>query len=222
MSEQTAPEPLTPARAALAAAARELAATGVAPSTAGNLSVREGDLVAITGGGVQLSAMTPERCVVVDLDGEQVAGAGRPSSETQLHLAAGAATGAAAVVHSHAPFATTLAATLSGELPVVHYSMHAFGGPVRIAPYERFGTGALADSVRAALQDRSGALMANHGAVVVAPTLAEAVEKMVLLEWMCEVTWRALLLGSPRLIESDELDAVGVHSRALRYGRADA
>jgi L-fuculose-phosphate aldolase len=205
-------------RAALAAAARRLAAEGVAPATAGNLSARRADRVAITGGGVRLSEMTADACVVVDADGVVTDGRGRPSSETPLHLAAYAATGTSAIAHSHAAYATALGSVLTGELPVVHYAMAQFGGPVRIAPYARFGSDDLAAHVAAALDGRRAALMANHGAVTIGATIEEAVERMVVLEWLCAVTHHALTLGTPRLVGADELREVAEESRRRRYG----
>jgi L-fuculose-phosphate aldolase len=203
-------------RAALAAAARRLAAEGMVPATAGNLSARREDRVAITGGGMRLAEMTADACVVVDAGGVVVDGRGRPSSETPLHLAAYAATGASAIVHSHAAYATALATVLTGELPVVHYAMARFGGPVRITPYARFGSNDLAAHVAAALDGRRAALMANHGAVTIGATIEEAVERMVVLEWLCRVTHHALTLGTPQLIDADELAEVAEQAR--RHG----
>ena len=87
-----------------------------------------------------------------------------PTSELDLHLGVYADTGAAAVVHTHAPFSTAVACVLD-ELPVIHYQQLLLGGAVRVAPYATFGTPELAAHVRDALADRQAALMANHGSV---------------------------------------------------------
>ena len=97
-----------------------------------------------------------------------------PTSELELHLGVYRRYEAGAVVHTHAPIATALACVLD-ELPVVHYQMLALGGPVRVAPYATFGTPELAELTLDALEGRTAALMANHGAIAYRPDLDVAV-----------------------------------------------
>jgi L-fuculose-phosphate aldolase len=121
------------------------------------------------------------------------------------------------VIHTHAPFATALSCVLE-ELPAVHYEMLRFGGSVRVAPYATFGSEGLAAAVHAALEGRTAALMANHGAVVAAADIDSAVELALLLEWACEVYWRAASLGTPRTLGDDDLRAVVEQVATLGYG----
>jgi L-fuculose-phosphate aldolase len=93
-------------------------------------------------------------------------------------------------------------------LPCVHYQMLLLGGDVRVAPYATFGTPELAANVHAALDGRTAALMANHGAVTYADELAKAVELALLLEWACTVYWRAAVLGTPRALDAEAQAAV--------------
>jgi L-fuculose-phosphate aldolase len=154
---------------------------------------------------------------VVDLDGRQVSGPLEPTSELELHLGVHAERGDGAVVHTHAPMATTLACVLD-ELPVVHYQMLLFGGPVRVAPYATFGTPELAEGVHRALEGRTAALMANHGAVTVGPDPDAAVELALLLEWACGLYWHAAQLGTPRVLDAGSQQAVLDQAAALGYG----
>src|SRR3954447_7070702 len=135
-------------RAAVAAAARRMAEAGLVERTAGNVSARSGDLVAVTPTGAELGSLEPADVTVVDLEGTVVEGRLAPTSETALHLAVYASSGAGAVAHTHAPMATAVGCVVD-ELPLVHYEMLALGGPVRVAPYATFGTQALAESVAA-------------------------------------------------------------------------
>lgn len=195
-------------RADVAAAARRLAAAGLLVGTAGNVSARAGDRIAITATGVALTACTADDVTVVTPSGEVAAGTLEPTSELSLHLGVYADTPAAAVVHTHAPFATALACVLDA-LPVLHYQQLALGGEIRVAPYATFGTPELAAHVRAALAGRSAALLANHGAVTLAGTLDAAVENALLLEWLCQLHHRATALGTPRaLTEEQQADVV--------------
>jgi L-fuculose-phosphate aldolase len=86
--------------------------------------------------------------------------------------------------------------------------MLLLGGPVRIAPYATFGTPELAESVLDALDGRTAALMANHGAIAYGGDVDSAVEISLLLEWACEVYWRAAALGTPRTLREEQLNAV--------------
>ena len=201
----------------VANAARRLAAEGLLVGTAGNVSAREGDRVAVTGTGVVLGGCTPEQVSVVSLSGEQVEGTLVPTSELGLHLDVYAATGTAAVVHTHAPFSTAVACVLD-ELPVLHYQQLLLGGAIRVAPYATFGTPELAAHVRDALTDRQAALMANHGSVAVGGSLDKAVENALLLEWLAALHHRASALGTPRALTEEQQADVITQALTLKYG----
>lgn len=204
-------------RAAVAGACRRLGAEGLLIGTAGNVSVRVDDRVAITATGAVLADLTADQVTVVDLDGKIVAGALQPTSELDLHLGVYHRYGTGAVVHTHAPMATALSLVLD-ELPCIHYQLLTLGGTVRVAPYATFGTPELAESVLTALEGRSGALMANHGAVTHAPTLDKAVEHALLLEWACGVYQSAAAIGPPRVLDEQQQLAVIEAAIARNYG----
>jgi L-fuculose-phosphate aldolase len=210
---------MTDVRLQVAEACRQLAAEGLVRATSGNVSAREGeDRVAITPTGGVLAELEPEQIVVVNLDGEVVEGSLAPTSEIALHLGAYRRYGTGAVVHTHAPVATALSTVLD-ELPCIHYEMLALGGSVRVAPYRTFGTPELAEGVLDALEGRAAALMANHGALTIGPDLAGAVAATQLLEWACEVYWRAAAVGEPRVLSDDAMGAVADTIAERGYGR---
>ncbi|MGW7541848.1 class II aldolase/adducin family protein [Streptomyces sp. NPDC054770] len=204
-------------RAAVADVCRRLGAAGLLIGTAGNVSVRVGDRVAVTATGAVLAQLTAGQVTVVDLDGKAVAGTLQPTSELDLHLGVYRRYGAGAVVHTHAPMATALSCVLD-ELPCIHYQLLSLGGTVRVAPYATFGTPELAESVLAALDGRSAALLANHGSVTVGPTLDKAVENALLLEWACGVYQHAAALGTPRVLDERQQLAVIEAAIARNYG----
>jgi L-fuculose-phosphate aldolase len=208
-------------RAALAAAGRRLAQAGLVHGTAGNLSVALAGEVAITPTGGRLEALEAEHIAVVDLAGAQLDGELAPTSELDLHLAVHRERGDGALVHTHAPVATALSCVLD-ELPCVHYEMLRLGGPVRVAPYATFGTAELAASALEALRGRAAALLSNHGTIVHAGDLATALELTELLEWACEVYWRAASIGTPRTLGASELEAVVAAVVARGYGTTKA
>jgi L-fuculose-phosphate aldolase len=208
---------LQTARDELASYCGRLVADGLAVGAAGNMSVRVGDLVAITPSGVSYTELTPADICVVSLTGAEVDAPEVPSSELPMHLAVYAATPAAAVVHTHS--AEVIALSVSrDELPAVHYAITGLGGPVRVAAYTRFGSAGLADAAVAALAGRTAAILQNHGAICYGRTLSEAYERALLLEWLARVYRLACSYGEPRILSRAELDEVAAEAKRRRYG----
>src|SRR5687768_9144095 len=88
---------------------RRMVETGLVGGASGNISVRRGELLAVSPAGTMLDRLTPEACPVLDVDGFLVEEAGAPSSETPMHLAIYAETGAQAVVHTHSTYGAVVA-----------------------------------------------------------------------------------------------------------------
>jgi L-fuculose-phosphate aldolase len=204
-------------RTRIADACRRLAAGGLVIGTAGNVSVRAGEFVAITAAGAAFERLTEDQVTVVDLRGNVVYGDLAPTSELELHLGVYRKCNAGAVVHTHAPMAVAVGCVVE-EIPCLHYSMLSLGGSVRVAPYATFGTQQLADNVHAALSGRNAALMANHGAINYASDLGNAVESALLLEWVCTAYWRAAAIGKPRALTTEDQAAVVAAVIERRYG----
>ena len=202
--------------------ARRMSYDGLVVGTAGNISIRLDDEIVITPTSIPFELVERGDLCVLDLAGSRLDGRRRPSSEAPLHTQIYRTTDAAAVVHTHSPFATTLAC-VSDVLPAIHYSIHRFGGDtVPVAEYERFGSDALADRVALALKDRRGALLRNHGAVTYGSSLAEAYDLAVLLEWLARIYWQAKQLGEPRLLTADQVEEVAAEARRRRYAKTVA
>jgi L-fuculose-phosphate aldolase len=185
-----------------------MAETGLVTGASGNISIRSGDLVAVSPGGLMLDRLTPEDCPVIDVEGYLVEGERQPSSETPMHLAVYAETDAAAIVHTHSTYGAVVASTLT-ELPPIHYNSLLLGGVVKVAEYATYGTPELAANVRTAMAGgKRAALMANHGGVAIGRDLDDAYEGARLLEWLCGVYVRAKMIGEPRILTDEELGQV--------------
>ncbi|HWM03869.1 MAG TPA: class II aldolase/adducin family protein [Actinophytocola sp.] len=204
-------------RARIAAAGRRLAEGGQVIGSAGNLSVRVGDHLVVTASGTDLGRLSAAELTVVDLDGTVLDGDLAPTSELPLHLAIYRDTAAAAIAHAHSPSSIAVGAT-HDVLPPIHYATVPLGGVVRVAEYATFGTPELADNVLAALEDRTAALMRNHGSVAHGATIEQACDRLETVEWLAEVYRRAVALGTPRLLSDDELAAAAAQFTRLDYG----
>jgi L-fuculose-phosphate aldolase len=210
---------LVSARTQLVSYSARLLDDGLAVGSAGNMSVRAGDVVAITPSGIGYADLRPADICLVTPDGTQLdePDAETPSSETPMHLAIYAATGAAAVVHTHSPEVIALSATRT-ELPAIHYAITGLGGPVRVAPYVRFGSAGLAAAAVEALDGRSAVILRNHGAVTYGRDLAQAYDRALLLEWLARTYRLALSYGEPAILSAAELDEVTAETQRRRYG----
>jgi L-fuculose-phosphate aldolase len=204
-------------REAVAGASRHLARTGLVIGTAGNISARQGDLVAVTPTGADLGDVTAEMVTVITLDGEVVDGDLAPTSEVPLHTGIYKATNALAVTHAHAMASTALSCCHS-ELPPLHYSCLGLGGAPRTAPYATFGSQELADNVIEALQGRNAAMMQNHGSIAYGSKMSEAIERLELLEWLAELYWRASSMGTPHILTDKDFEAIIMAAMERGYG----
>ena len=197
-------------RQQVADACRHLSRTGLVVGTAGNVSVRVDDHVVISPSGVDYEQLQAGDVGVHDLAGEVVEAELAPSSELPLHLAVYRSSPHRVVVHTHAVASTALS-VVADEVAASHYYTALFGGGIRVAPYATFGSDELARNVTTALQDRSAALMGNHGAVLVGERLDKVLSQVAYLEYVCEVQLRVIGTGlPPRLLDADEIERVRV------------
>jgi L-fuculose-phosphate aldolase len=210
-----------PLRSAIVDTARSMNAAGINRGKSGNVSARwrEGafDGFLITPSGVPYERTRPEDIVAVDRHGNATGGL-EPSSEWRFHRDIyRARSDVAAIVHAHAPFATTLAC-LDRGIPAFHYMVAVAGGPdIRCAPYATFGTQALSDHAVAALDGRKACLLAHHGMIAVGADLEGALALAVEVETLAEIYWRALQVGEPAVLPAAEMDEV--LRRFATYGR---
>ena len=198
--------------------ARRTVSDGLVVGTSGNVSVRVGDTVLVTPSGVPYDRLTPADVTGVDLGGHQVLGTLVPTSELPMHLAVYRATGARAIVHTHAVHATAVS-TLVPELPPIHYMTGALGGPVRVAPYATYGTAELAENMLRALTDRSACLLQNHGTIAYGGSLSQAYDRTAQLEWMSHLWLTARLVPglTPHLLTEEQVAEAGERLRG--YGQ---
>ncbi len=99
---------------------------GWTPATAGNFSLRlEGERFLVTASGRDKGRLGEGDFLIVDRDGRILAGSGRPSAETALHLQVyRLRPGGGAVLHTHSPTQTVASRLFAGE------------GEIRLAGYE--------------------------------------------------------------------------------------
>ncbi len=164
--------------------------------TWGNASAidRERGLVAIKPSGVGYAVMSVDDIVVLSLDGEVLAGSGRPSTDTPTHLALyHAFPEIGGVVHTHSTWATGWAQA-EREIPLLgtthaDLSPHAIPLTRRLTEdevesgYEAATGAAIAEAVAATGPvELSCALVRQHGPFCWGSTVEKAVEAAITLE----------------------------------------
>jgi L-fuculose-phosphate aldolase len=195
-------------RAAIVAAAQDLDRMGLNQGSAGNISLRDDDAMLITPSGVPSNFLRPHDIARIALDGPDGAYEGLlpPSSEWRFHRdIQRARADVKAIVHTHSPYATTLA-TLRRDIPAIHYMIAAFGGPiVRCIDYAPYGTEELSALVVAGLGEQHGVLLGNHGAIVTAADLQKALWRAMELEALARIYYLGRLAGDPVVLSDEEI-----------------
>jgi L-fuculose-phosphate aldolase len=195
-------------RQAIIAKCQWMNASGLNQGTSGNISVRYEEQMLITPSAVPYDAMTPEMIASMPLEGVYGDWSGplKPSTEWRFHLdIMRARPDVGSVVHTHSTYATVLAIARK-PIPACHYMIAAFGGTdIRCAGYARYGTKQLSELAVAALDQRNGCLLANHGMIAVGPNLDKAMWLAVELETIARQYYLSLALGSPSILSDAEI-----------------
>ena len=179
-------------------------------ASAGNLSVRiSSDLVVCTRHRADKGKLTLNDLIICNLQGDGVAGGGKPSSEIGMHLACyRVRPDVSAVIHAHPPTATGFAAASTRLDQVTLPELVVWLGPIGFVPYATPGSSELADLVEQYIGSHDALLLENHGALTVGQDLRQAAERMDLVEHSARVTLVVRQLGkvfSLSPAESEEL-----------------
>lgn len=190
--------------AQLADLGRSFYSRGWVFGTSGNFSVviaRDPLALAITTSGIDKGLLEPRDIVAIDSDTRVIAGTGRPSAETALHLAIVRARGAGAVLHTHSVWSTILSEAGTDSLVIDGYEMlkgldgittHAHREQLPIIENTQDWTAA-APRLEAVLQQHPrahGFLIRRHGLYTWGRDLAEAKRHLEILEFLFEAMGR--------------------------------
>lgn len=200
--------------------AKAMADAGLTAGTWGNIAGRIDDTyMVITPSGMDYSKLTPDQMVIVNMKTGEYEGSLKPSIEVPLHskllLTRPEVNG---IVHTHSSKALAVAVTRKGIPPICDDQVQILGGDVRCADYTFPGGPEMAEAVAVAIEDRMGALIANHGSIAMGRTLREALIGATVLEKTAQIWIDVQSLGEPVMI-SDE-DCAKFHDFFLhKYGQ---
>ena len=186
---------------------RMLYRLGFMPGTSGNLSVRLDDRrLLVTPTGVSKFLLKSDDMVIVDLQGRQLDGYRKVTSEISMHVAVYRyRDDVTAVIHSHPPIATAFACVGRGLDEMLCQEAVMTLGTVPLATYATTGTDEVAASLVPFIPDHDAILMANHGAVSYGSTLLQAFQKMEIVEHLAQIALVAHQLGAPRILKHEQV-----------------
>lgn len=176
---------------------RRVYAKGFAAANDGNISFRlDEGRVLCTPTRVSKGYMKPDDLCIVDLDGKQISGKKKRSSEILLHLTImKTRPDVRSVVHCHPPHATAFAVAHEPIPKCTMPEFEVFLGEVAIAPYETPGTQTFADTIIPYIKDTDTILLANHGTVTAGSDLQDAYFKTEIIDAYCRILLLARQLG---------------------------
>jgi L-fuculose-phosphate aldolase len=176
---------------------RRLYNKGFAAANDGNISYRlEEDRVLCTPTRVSKGFMKPDDLCIVDMDGKQVSGKRKRSSEILLHLAIlKARPDVRSCVHCHPPHATAFAVAHEPIPKCTMPEFEVFLGEVALTPYETPGGQAFADTVIPYVKDTDTIILANHGTITAGTDLMDAYFKTEIIDAYCRILILTRQLG---------------------------
>jgi methylthioribulose-1-phosphate dehydratase len=201
---------------ALCATARWCYARGWAAATSGNFSVRPfadaPGRVLITPSGLDKGALQPADLIEIDAEGSVIAGKGKPSAETALHVAVyHARPEAGAILHVHTVWNTILTSHCAGQRHVSITGYEILKGLSGVTTHEHEERlplltntqdyDVLEEEMAAALEEYPGAhgiLLSRHGLYTWGQSVAEARRHLEALEFLFEVEARRMMSREAR------------------------
>ncbi|MBS1412376.1 MAG: L-ribulose-5-phosphate 4-epimerase [Christensenellaceae bacterium] len=209
---------------------------GLVTFTWGNVSAIEPEegLVVIKPSGVEYEKMSPEDMVVMSLDGAQIEGRLRPSSDTPTHLELYRNfRGIGGVVHTHSQWAT-IWAQAGLDIPAygTTHGDYFYGAvpctremtPEEIAGEYEINTGRVIVETFNKGNDWAsmpGVLVSSHGPFTWGGDCFEAVEKAVVLEQIAMMAYYTRSLGKSEPMRQELLDKhfLRKHGKNAYYGQ---
>jgi L-fuculose-phosphate aldolase len=183
---------------------------GLSEGAEGNVSARDRETgyIAITGSQIPYTEITPDDIVIVTADGEKVWGKVKPSSETPMHTyffrnrpEVGA------IMHFHSEYAIAASIAHCTIPPITFQIALNIGSSIVAVDWTNPGTEEMGSKTLAAMvaENARAALLANHGALVLADDLNGALESAKAVEGGARMYSKVRSFGEPIPIPKDRV-----------------
>lgn len=199
----------------------ELPKNNLVTWTSGNISARDpqSGLVVIKPSGIKYEKLRPDHMVVVDLEGDVVEGALKPSSDTASHLYIyRQRPDVNGIVHTHSRYATAFAA-VGRPIPVYLTAQgDEFGGPIPCGGFALIGGEEIGRVVVESIGASTAVLLKNHGVFTIGKNAEAALKAAMMVEDVAATVWLALQIGQPDEISPENV--AKLHDRYMNvYGQ---
>ncbi len=185
---------------------RRIYAKGFAAGNDGNITYRLGpDRVLCTPTLICKGFMKPDDLCVVDMEGKQISGKRKRTSEVLLHLAImKERPDVKSVVHCHPPHATAFAIAREPIPQCILPEVEVFLGDVPITKYETPGGQMFADTILPFVKKSNVVILANHGTVSWGDTVEKAYWWTEILDAYCRMLMMARDLGKVNYLSKEK------------------
>ena len=151
--------------------------------------------------------LKPDDICTVDMDGNQIAGSKKRSSEALLHIEImKARPDVKSVVHCHPPHATAFAVAREPIPQCVLPEVEVFLGDVPITKYETPGGKAFAETILPFVHDTNVIVLANHGTVSYGENVERAYWWTEILDAYCRILILAKQVGNIEYLSKEKTE----------------
>lgn len=186
----------------------KLHSKGFVSATDGNVSIRiSKDKIICTPTSLPKEKIQPKDLITINLDGKQISGTRKPSSELKMHVAIyREREDVNAVIHAHPVYATAFASSkLALDLPVLPEVILNLG-VVPVCEYATPSTDEVVKSILPFIEKTNLLLLQNHGAVTYGQNLDEAYYLMEKLEHTAKIFSVACYFGGLNTLTKKQLN----------------
>jgi L-fuculose-phosphate aldolase len=189
----------------------------------GNISALFDNSLLATPTSVSKGNVNADMVITLDMDGNKVAGIGKPFSEIKLHLLAYKnRKNVNAVVHAHPPFATARGLVGLSLKPFLPEAIISLGALIPVAaffmPGSKEGDGVITDL----LLEYDAFMIAGNGVLAIGDSVEQAYLRLELVEHLAKIHYYAEKMGTPTPILGDNIArllekraAAGLGAKAL-------
>jgi len=166
-------------------------------------------MVVIKPSGILYPDLTPDKMVVVDLEGHTVQGSLKASSDTLTHLYIYRnRPDVHGIVHTHSPYATAFAAAERAIPVIFSETAEEFGGEIPLTEFVLVGDQAFGEQVVKYGSKTKAVLLKKHGVFTIGTTPEKAVDLAILAENSAFIAWLSFHLNPFTPLPDKEVKAL--------------
>lgn len=185
----------------------------------GNISAKFEDMLLATPTAVSKGNVVAEMIITLNMQGEKIAGIGKPFSEIKLHLAAYETRAEAkAVVHAHPPFATALGLIAKPLYPLLPEAIVSIGDCIPVIAFALPGTEESINNVKTALTIADVFMLPGNGVLAIGEDVEQAYLRIELVEHVAKIQYYANTMGEPMQLAPENLTKLLEKRAAIGLG----